>query len=291
MPLIHIIRSFLDNPLDLPKNIVWRFPKTKSTQKHIFVIGAPRSGTTLIKSILCAHPNLKGITCETTGIFRYKNIFNLNGYNNIFNSENFDSQKMSNVLEKSKDIVTLFDNFCSDYLAENRGIRFIEKINTPTLNRMDLLINYFPNSQFIHIFRDGRDCYCSALHHPHVYQTKTLHSFARHWQNCINSRLKYGDHPNIYDLSYEALTSESETEKVIRELINFLGEEYHPNLLDPQYYANNLLSKATHHQKLSQPIRKTSQGRWKKELTSSEINQFQAIAGQQLEKLGYDLYH
>ncbi|MEQ9023525.1 MAG: hypothetical protein RLN82_12355, partial [Pseudomonadales bacterium] len=39
--------------------------------------------------------------------------------------------------------------------------------------------------------------------------------------------------------------------------------------------------------KLSKSIDQSSQGRWKKELTESEVKQFHEIAGQELEILGY----
>ena len=286
---MHVVNSFISSPLDIPKNIFWRLPKTKSQQKHVFIIGAPRSGTTLIKSILCAHPNFKSITYETTGIFQYRNIFDLNGYNHIFKNDNFSSQQMTKVIDRSSNIIELFDNFCFDYLPKDADKKFVEKINTITMNRVKLLLNYFPNSQFVHIYRDGRDCFCSARHHPHVYQGQNVERFAKHWKNCINSRLNVGEHPNLYDISYESLTSELETVNTVKKLMDFLGEKYYANLIDPQHYENKYMSKANHHNNLSKPIKNTSQGRWKKELTNAEIDRFQKLAGLQLKKLGYAL--
>ena len=287
MPLIHVVKSFLHNPLDLPRNIIWRFPQTKSRQKHIFIIGAPRSGTTLLKSILCAHPSFKGVTCETTGFFNYLNLFDKDRYIVLEKYDRFDWREIYKIANNSKDIVNFFDNFCAAFLKKFNKIRFVEKINSITLNRVDFLIKHFPESQFIHISRDGRDCYCSAHRHPNVPQAKSLGKFARYWRNCINSRLKAGNITNIYDIQYEKLTSNPEQE--IKKIIDFLGEIYYPNLIEPHSYGKSFLRQFAHHQNLSQPINNSSQGRWKKELNTDEIEQFHKIAGKQLEKLGYEI--
>ena len=225
MPLIHIVKSFLQTPLDIPRNILWRFPQTKSSQKHIFILGSPRSGTTLLKSILCTHPNFKGITYETTGFFSYLNFFHKNRYSYIEKYDQVDCQEIHKIANKSKDIIDFFDNFSLIFLRKFNRKRFVEKLNSVTINRINFLTKYFPQAQFIHLYRDGRDCYCSARNHPHVYQAKSLPSFARHWRNCINSRLKCQHNPNIYDTSYEKLTSNPEKE--IKKIIDFLGENYY----------------------------------------------------------------
>jgi hypothetical protein len=71
--------------------------------------------------------------------------------------------------------------------------------------------------------------------------------------------------------------------------MNFLGEEYDARQIEPQYYSQNTITQDTRQefQKLSKSIDKFSQGRWKKELTESEVQQFHEIAGQELEILGY----
>ena len=55
-------------------NVTWRFPRTISEGNPVFVVGAPRSGTTLLQRMLSVHPDLFSIEAET-GLFSMQNIF------------------------------------------------------------------------------------------------------------------------------------------------------------------------------------------------------------------------
>ncbi|MEQ8467960.1 sulfotransferase family protein [Coleofasciculus sp. E1-EBD-02] len=278
MPLITALRSFLKHPQAIPKNIFLRLPKTISQEPHIFVFGAPRSGTTLIKLILGAHPNLSSFGYET-GLFMYRDIYG-------FTYEGFTTTDIADLIKQSPDIVQFYDNFTQQITHQTGGQRFIEKTPQHVL-RLKFLLKHFPNAKFINMFRDGRDGYCSARHHQNVPQGKSIVRYASYWKKCVNARLNQGENDNIFDVKYEDLTNNPE--QVIRQIMNFLGEEYDARQIEPQYYSQNTITQDTRQefQKLSKSIDKFSQGRWKKELTESEVQQFHEIAGQELQKLGY----
>lgn len=287
MNFSHVIRSFQGNPIVIWKNIIWRVTAHKSTEPHIFVVGAPRSGTTLVKSILCAHPKLQGLKYETTTFLSYRNLFNKERHQRILSAEKFDFHDFEVILEKSKNVVELYDYFAKEYISNSSAERFVEKTNSPAQFRLRFIINRFPNSKIIHVFRDGRDCYCSAKHHPNVGQGRKLESYAHHWKDCINARLNYDQHPQIFDLRYEDLTSEPT--KTIGSMMNFLDETFDTQQTDPSFYGNPLLAKSTQHQNLTKPIDASSQYRWRKEMQKNEILKFQRIAGSQLQRLDYEI--
>ncbi|MEQ9359566.1 sulfotransferase family protein [Coleofasciculus sp. F4-SAH-05] len=278
MPLITAIRSFLKHPQAIPKNIFMRLPKTISYNPHIFVFGAPRSGTTLMKLILGAHPNLSSFGYET-GLFMYRDIYG-------FTYEGFTATDIANLINQSPDIVRFYDKFTQQITQQTGGQRFIEKTPQHVL-RLKFLLKHFPNAKFINMFRDGRDGYCSARHHQNVPQGKSIVRYAYYWKKCVNARLQQGENDNILDVKYEDLTTNPE--QLVQQIMNFLGEEYDARQIEPQYYSQNRITKDTRQEfrKLSKSIDKSSQGRWKKELTESEVQQFHEIAGRELQILGY----
>jgi len=278
MTLSETINQFLHHPNHLPKNLIWRFPQSKSNQKHIFIFGAPRSGTTLVKLICGAHPHLNGTGYET-GIFMYKDIFS-------FAFEGFTHNEMDLIRSNSTDIVDFFDKFSAENLKKNGGKRFIEK-TPPHVLRIDFLLKYFPNSQFINVFRDGRDCYCSARHHQNVMQGKNLQKYAKYWRRCVQARLKQGEKLNIFDVKYEELVTEPE--KVVKKMMAFLQEDYDEKQLISDYYSQNKINKSNRKEfkKLSKPIDKASINRYQLELSEQEKKDFEKIAGKELNLLGY----
>ncbi|WP_426546985.1 sulfotransferase family protein [Dapis sp. BLCC M126] len=280
MTVKETINQFLKNPARISKNIIWRFPKSKSHQRHIFVFGAPRTGTTLMKLILGTHPNLTGPGYET-GIFMYKELFSL-PFSELTQSEIEDIQK------QSQDIVDYFDRLAECTLKKIGGTRFIEK-TPPHVLRIDFLAKYFPNAQFINMYRDGRDCYCSARNHVNVVQGKTIERYARYWKKCVDARLRSGNLPNILDIKYEDLTLYPET--VVKQTMNFLQEDYYPSQVDSTQYSKNTItnSKRQEFSQLSKPINSSRINRYKQELTSEQINKFNQIAGNQLKQIGYDV--
>ncbi|MEQ9370380.1 MAG: sulfotransferase [Coleofasciculus chthonoplastes F3-SA18-01] len=278
MPLITAIRSFLKHPQAIPKNIFMRLPKTISSDPHIFVFGAPRSGTTLMKLILGAHPNLSSFGYET-GLFMYRDIYG-------FTYEGFTATDIANLINQSPDIVRFYDKFTQQITQQTGGQRFIEKTPQHVL-RLKFLLKHFPNAKFINMFRDGRDGYCSARHHQNVPQGKSIVRYASYWKKCVNVRLRQGENDKIFDVKYEELTTNPE--QVVRQIMNFLGEEYDARQIEPQYYSQNRITQDTRQEfrKLSKSIDQSSQERWKKELIESEVQQFHKIAGRELQILGY----
>ncbi|MEM7725293.1 MAG: sulfotransferase [Cyanobacteria bacterium P01_A01_bin.45] len=288
MPLINYSKLFLDlakpfaqKPSHLINNIIWRFPQNVSTKEHIFIIGAPRSGTTLLESILSVHPNFTSIEIET-GIFTFRDIYTFT--NATRNME--ERQSIELILKDSKDIIDFYDRFTTFFLMKEGGKFFLEKTPQHILH-LGFIKRYFPNARFINIYRDGRDCYCSARNNEWVIQGNNIERYAKYWRKCVLARLQEKNQLNILDVKYENLTSEPES--TIKEIMSFLKEEYSPKQLNPQYYSQHKASKAKEFNKLSKPIDNSSQKRWIKELTNDEISTFNKIAGRELLKLGYPL--
>lgn len=276
MPLSDALLSFLTDPKSIFKNITWRLPKNRSSEEHIFIVGAPRSGTTLLQSVIRAHPNITGIEGET-GFFMWRDIFTRR-------YPSLDANQTRAMFSECKDIVSLFDRYAAFIRSKYGGHRMLEK--TPQhVFRLSFILRYFPQAKVINILRDGRDCYCSAQNHPNVIQRRSTQAFAKYWKRCLQARRKFDRNPMIMDVQYERLVKHPEV--IIKEIMTFLGETYDERQISPKYYSSAKLSKTKQLRKLGAEIDDASVGRWRQEMSKQKLRSFYRIAGQQLKELGY----
>ncbi len=266
--------------LDTLRNISWRIPKHTSIDNHIFVMGAPRSGTTLLQTILSAHPNISGSQRES-GIFTRQNIFNAKRQFCDLNE-----QQILSIYQESSDIVNFFDNIARAVKKREGGMRFLEKTPQHIL-KIPFLLKYFPKAQFICIYRDGRDCYCSARKHQGIPQGSNLAKYAIYWKKCIEAQLKARTNDNMLEVKYEHLTNSPKTE--IQRIMVFLKEQFDSNQINPKYYSMDKRSYLPQFSMLRKDITPVSQQRWRKELTLHEIDRFNRLAAKQLSALGYEI--
>ncbi|MGK7920780.1 MAG: sulfotransferase [Trichodesmium sp.] len=184
------------------------------TQRPIFIIGCPRSGTTLLRLILDSHPN---ISCgpETQFLEDLGTIVGKH-WNRI---ERYGFKK-DYWYEK---IAEMFNSFQIEYATKRGKERWAEK--SPNYTRKLGFINtLFPNSQFIHIIRDGRDVVAS---HRDRWGYKAGIKATNTWRNDVKSAVKFGKNlpkNRYYELRYEELVKD--TEKTLFPLFEFLQEPW-----------------------------------------------------------------
>ena len=154
-----ILGSYIKAPHQVFRNISWHRPKTVSDHRMIFVLGAPRSGTTLMERILHAHSRLFSAQKET-GLLSPRNIFSRDHFG-------LSTEDNKRLFSESCDVIDFLTRAAILLESRNEGRILIEKTPQHVL-RLGFLVKHFPNARFIHVVRDGRDGYCSALKHPNV---------------------------------------------------------------------------------------------------------------------------
>jgi tetratricopeptide (TPR) repeat protein len=194
----------------------------------VFIVGMPRSGTTLVEQIVSSHSKVTGAgELDCARQFGAAIATGITGANNEslldFRSKYLD--KLKNV-SNGNHIVT-------DKMPQN--FRYI-----------GLLASAFPEAKIIHVKRNpAAVCwanykqyftsknigYCYAIDDVVSYH-KLYKNLMEFWTNTLSNR--------IYKLDYEQLTVNQESET--RQLIDYLGLDWDENCLSPQ---NNTRSVAT----------------------------------------------
>lgn len=277
--LVNVLKTY-DSPQSLVRNISWRFPSTISDINTVFVVGCPRSGTTLLQRILSVHSQLFTIQGET-GLFSYHNIFSPRRKH-----FGLPDKEIKQLFNNSADIVDFFAQGVTLLSAKNEGKRFIEKTPQHILH-LPFIFKHFPESSVVHIVRDGRDCYCSSKSHPNVLQNKNVEVFAKYWKKCVQAPLNYQDNKKLLTVKYEELVSEPWL--WIPRIMNFINLEAEEVQFDSTFIGKDNRANLNIFRRLREPINSSSVNRWTSELTSFEIEQFEKIAAKELIFYGYDL--
>jgi tetratricopeptide (TPR) repeat protein len=227
-----------------------------SDKRPVFIVGMPRSGSSLIEQILASHPDVYG-GGELTD--------------------------MGDLLRKARGgrqdmdlIVSEVEHFTSDglnqlaakYSAQLDEISSGERIVTDKmLNnffRLGFISLLFPDARIIHSRRDPLDtclsCYFHnfASAHPYTNDFDSLvnyyHNYRRlmqHWREALSLP--------ILDVDYEKLVADQGGET--RRMIDFLGLDWDDRCL--QYYKNKRVAVTASSAQVQQPIYQGSVGRWK----------------------------
>jgi hypothetical protein len=278
--LYSLIRSYQD-PRDWIPNIAWRFPQSTSDLAVIFVVGAPRSGTTLLQNILACHSALCSIEKET-GIFSFQNLFSPTA-----DPFGLGQRQTRELQTKSRDIVNYFEKGVKVLVEKSGGNKiFVEK--TPQhVNYLSFILKYFPEAKIIHIVRDGRDCYCSARQHAgFIPQSTNIKTFAKYWKKCVSNPIRFASSPGLLTVVYEDLVIDPKAS--MENIMSFIGLPFEETQLDFTRYGNDQRAKWKEFSRLNSSISGDSRMRWRYELNDDEKFKFKKIAQPELEYYGYE---
>jgi hypothetical protein len=181
----------------------------------------------------------------------------------------------------------LFREVFGQWAAAQGKIRWGNK--TPTyVTELDRLYTLFPDSQFIHIVRDGRDVAVSlgalswgSRHIPRVaadWRWKTI--LARKMGNILDR--------NYLEVHYESLVARPR--ETLEGICDFLGLPYEHQMLSYPKTATDALPEDSlkWHQSSISPPDISKIGIWRDEMSYADKYIFEDIAGDALALFGYD---
>ncbi len=285
-----------------------------------FILGNPRSGTTLLRLMLDSHPN---VTVPPESGFmmwfypKYKDYnrsrFDVEGIIEFVDDVqkakkienwNLDFEKLKKYLIKSnpKSYQNIIDRTYRFFADQNYDdtILWGDK-NNFYIYHIKELNALFPNSKFIHLVRDGRDVACSyrELNNKKIESRfapklpNDISDIANVWnlnnQGIFNDLQEIGMSERTLMLRYEDLVRAPEKE--LTKITDFLNITYNSKMLE--YYKNSVTYEPKDFLQWKANTKKAPQtqsiNRYRSELTKEEINLFNEIAIRTLEQHNYEL--
>lgn len=222
----------------------------------IIIGGCPRSGTTLLLSILGSHPHIFAIDYETTAF--HPSFRPLRLLNSIF--------------------------FTADNRRVQRGdevTRFCEKTPGNIRHAEEIDAFFGGEVRFINIIRDGRDVVTS--YDPQDRSRYLVPPGVWVWD--VRNALETEGRENAITIKYEDLVAS--TEDTLKRVCDFLDERFVESMT--AYHRNTNVTTALAWEGPARPIHSSSLKKWEKEEHRDRIREFmsdtEAVA--LLERLGY----
>jgi glycosyltransferase involved in cell wall biosynthesis len=267
--------------------------KRATRDSVIFICGAQRSGNTLMRAMLDSHPRI----CSGQELKVLPHIAHL--YQQITGPYDFVLENYGNSLSDVQGLFRqLIDGLTEKFRRAEGKQRWAEK--TPqNVQYMVTLGEIFPEAQFIHMLRDGRDVACSLVtmnwSRPEtglrLEFTRTMSNAATHWRDTVITARRQSEHPSlagrVLEVRYEALVTE--TDAIMHRVLGFLGEEWNDAVLShhTRDRSHDREQRNPGMEGILRPVDESAVGRWQRDMTEHDKAAFKAQAGQLLTELGY----
>lgn len=254
----------------------------------IFVVGCPRSGTTMMSELLRDSP--WGAPFETHFIIKHMKA--LNGDLDLTQPEKFHRVVKAILRERpimqlnlALDIEEFYESLEQyDYahvvdqlIARHRKQQGYKSWGDKTplyVQHCDELNNLFPDAKIIVMIRDGRDVALSLLKKD--WGPSNIFSCAELWKDC------YEDIENMQRLESKGLLRIVRYEEMLRnpevvipEVYKFLGQT-----LNDEFFKKSLAH-----------VRRDNYNKWQSSMSVRQLAIFEGVAANTLEKLGYEVTH
>ncbi|HQZ12424.1 MAG TPA: sulfotransferase [Devosia sp.] len=221
------------------------------SDRPIFVVGMPRSGTTLIEQILASHPDVYG-----AGELR-------NLQHVVDSVPNYPAAAAS---LGAKQLAALGAAYVDRLPAASASKRHVVDKMPANFLHAGMIRLILPNARIIHSRREAADtclsCYSKLFQSEQSfsYDLAELGSFHRDYETLMQHWRTVLPASHFIEVDYEAVVDDAEGET--RRMLEFLGLEWNDACLE--FYRNTRSVRTASVNQVRQPIYKSSAGRWRK---------------------------
>jgi len=211
----------------------------RMTESPILIGGCRRSGTTLLLSLLSAHPDIYAVPHETTA-------FSPGCYGDDID------------LSAAFNIDFLYDHLRREDVPLEEYRRWCEK-SPMNVRFAERALQYFGDeARFLHIVRDGRDVVTSR--HPNAPNQYFVPP--ERWIEDVSHGHRVESHPRVMTIRYEDLVADHVS--VMEEVCTFVGESFEEKAFRA-YPDTSQFQESSAWFGTAREVNASSVGRWKKD--------------------------
>ena len=228
-----------------------------SAELPVFIVGMPRSGTSLVEQIISSHPRARG-----AGELKKMGAL----YSTIEKKYDKGASGRENIVSLSPAVLQSSAREYLEFLTRNisdNPLRITDKMPYNFL-LLGLISILFPKARIIHCQRNPLDN-CLSIYFqffanmtPYAYDPATIGSYylqdrrlMAHWRQALPA--------NLLDVHYEDIIAAPDD--MARKLIDFVGLDWDERCLT--FYENSRLVRTASMWQVRQPVYKTSVNRWR----------------------------
>ncbi len=269
---------------------------------YVFIVGCPRSGTTLLQRVVNAHPQI-AIIPESHWIPRlFEKRTGLTPEGQVtaeliprllehpeFAGLHIGREELEGLIRTGQQVC--YSDFISsifDLYGKAQGKALVGNKTPGYVRRLRTLHALWPTARFVHLIRDGRDLYLSTMHRPlrnpkpgvfDTWEEDPVLTAALWWE--LNVRLgrqaaSWLGPGLYYEIRYESMVNHPGEECAA--LCAFLGLPYDDAML--RFHEGQTKPKA------ARPITPGLRD-WRSQMPADDVERFEAAAGELLDELGY----
>jgi hypothetical protein len=291
--------------------------------RPVFICGHPKSGTSLVRSLLDSHPQLvvypeeavffrrylpkaEGLALEKKLALADQFLIHMFAWNQTnppahqagFLDRDYADISFEAVSQAMRQYVAELYRHDGDILSaavlafgkvsgqlNDQTLRWVEK--TPYNEYyVELIANWWPDALFLHIVRDPRDNFVSYQRkHPEWSSRTFAESWSRSTETGLAYQRRYGaDRYRV--LRYEQLVQSPEEN--LRVICGFLGIDDHPTLKMPTRNGRPWGGNSMFAQQFKQ-ISAEPGGRWKKSMGIDDLVLIEGLTRSSMRRLGYEV--
>jgi Sulfotransferase family len=259
-----------------------------------FIVGSARSGTTLLRMVLNAHPDV-AVPPESRFVVELYRSDEVEVDEFLTELENHPRWRLwdtriedvraqlagRETTSYSRAIEAAFAAF-----AQNRNKKRYGDKTPRYVEDMPLLARLWPEAKFVHLVRDGREVALSYADVP--FGPTTVAKAAALWRDRVATGMREGrplGSRRYLELRYERLLELPQEQ--VESLCRFLELDFDPAMLE---YSERSRSEVLDRAKLYNPNVSKSITRtrsWDEQMPKQQVEVFEAVAGDTLSELGY----